>query len=57
MKKKDTELPNMLNMTTWFYKNCRRQRKGEAKICQVCPFRKWIELQEDLVKVGKGKYE
>ena len=29
--------------TSWFYKNCKRQRKNEAKICQVCPFRQFIE--------------
>ena len=29
-----------------FYKNCKRQRKVEAKICQSCPFRKGIEAQE-----------
>jgi hypothetical protein len=32
----------------WFYKNCKRQRKAEAKICQVCPFRSYIEEQEAL---------
>jgi hypothetical protein len=31
---------------SWFYKNCKRQRKNEAKICQVCPFREGIEEQE-----------
>ena len=30
-----------------FYKNCKRQRKIEAKICQDCPFRKGIEEQEN----------
>lgn len=29
-----------------FYKNCKRQRKCEAKICQDCPFRDNIETQE-----------
>lgn len=28
---------------TWFYTNCKRQRKAGAKICQECPFRKDIE--------------
>ena len=32
--------------TSW-YKNCKRQRKVGAKICQVCPLRKVIELWED----------
>jgi hypothetical protein len=31
---------------SWFYKNCKQQRKRRAKICQICPFRKGIELQE-----------
>jgi hypothetical protein len=35
-----------IDKSTWFYKNCKRQRKCEAKICQVCPFRKSIEQQE-----------
>jgi hypothetical protein len=29
-----------------FYKNCKRQRKAKAKICQACPFREYIEKQE-----------
>lgn len=29
-----------------FYKNCKTQRRKKAKICQVCPFRKYIEKQE-----------
>jgi len=35
-----------LDMKSWFYKNCVRNRKVGAKICQVCPFREWIEEQE-----------
>lgn len=35
-----------LDKSTWFYKNCKRQRKANAKICQCCPFRKGIEDQE-----------
>lgn len=35
-----------LNFDSRFYKNCKRQRKNNAKICQECPFRKWIEKQE-----------
>lgn len=30
-------------LSSIFYKNCKRQRKAEAKICQDCPFRKMIE--------------
>ena len=33
---------------TWFYVNCKRQRKLGAKICQVCPFRSEIENFESL---------
>jgi len=35
-----------VDKTSWFYKNCKQQRKKKAKICQVCPFREGIELQE-----------
>jgi len=35
-----------IDFNGWFYKNCKRQRKVNAKICQVCPFRKYIEKQE-----------
>ena len=35
-----------LDKSSWFYKNCKRQRKQGAKICGECPFRKWIEAQE-----------
>lgn len=35
-----------IDFKSWFYKNCKRQRKNLAKICQVCPFRKEIEKQE-----------
>jgi hypothetical protein len=38
----------VINKSTWFYKNCKRQRKNNAKICQVCQFRKGIEKQERL---------
>ena len=29
-----------------FYRNCRRQRKAGAKICDDCPFREGIEQLE-----------
>jgi len=35
-----------IDTSTWFYKNCKRQRRNAAKICQVCPFRAGIEVQE-----------
>ena len=37
---------NLINHKVW-YKNCKRQRKVEAKICQDCPFRKIIERSEN----------
>ena len=39
------EFPTV-DKTTWFYKNCKRQRKNNAKICSVCPFQFGIEDQE-----------
>jgi len=45
MKKGRKEIPRV-DMNSWFYKNCKRQRKAKAKICQVCPFRGIIEEQE-----------
>lgn len=35
-----------IDFNSWFYKNCKRQRRAKAKICQVCPFRSYIEKQE-----------
>lgn len=35
-----------IDMSSRFYLNCKRQRDREARICQECPFRKGIELQE-----------
>lgn len=37
----------IIDKSSWFYKNCKRQRKSEAKICQCCPFRSGIEEQEN----------
>lgn len=36
-----------IDMKSAFYKNFKRNRKVEAKICQVCPFREGIEEQEN----------
>ena len=36
-----------VDFNSWFYKNCKTQRKRKAKICQECPFRVGIESQED----------
>ena len=35
-----------IDFDSWFYKNCKRQRANEAKICNSCPFRAFIEEQE-----------
>ena len=35
-----------VDTSSWFYKNCKRQRKDGAKICNCCPFRNEIEHQE-----------
>ena len=36
-----------VDKTSWFYKNCKRQRRNGAKICSECPFRKSIERGEE----------
>ena len=32
---------------SWWYKNCKTQRRKGAKICQECPFRAYIEEWEE----------
>jgi len=44
-KNKITKFPK-IDKTTWFYINCKRNRRVNAQICQCCPFRKGIEEQE-----------
>jgi len=41
-----------IDFNSWFYKNCRRQRANDAKICGECPFRSYIEEKEN--KKGRG---
>jgi hypothetical protein len=41
-----------VDFSSWFYRNCKIQRRKKAKICQVCPFRKGIEMQERIRKSG-----
>jgi len=41
----NNEFPKII-FKSWFYRNCKKQRKNKAKICQECPFRKGIEIQE-----------
>lgn len=38
---------------TWFYENCKRQRKNGAKICITCPFRVEIEAFEKAEEFAK----
>jgi len=42
----ETENFPIIDKKSWFYENCKRQRKAGAKICQCCPFRLGIEKQE-----------
>ena len=35
-----------VDKTSWFYKNCKTQRRKGAKICGECPFRSFIESGE-----------
>ena len=43
--KSEIKMPT-IDKNSWFYKNCKRQRKVGAKICQCCPFRDGIESME-----------
>ena len=36
----------LIDRKSWWYKNCKRQRKVGAKICQECPFRGYIDNEE-----------
>jgi 3'-phosphoadenosine 5'-phosphosulfate sulfotransferase (PAPS reductase)/FAD synthetase len=46
------EIPK-IDKSSWFYENCRAQRKKNAKVCQTCPFRGIIEEQEKEWKTEK----
>jgi len=49
-----------IDFDSWFYRNCKIQRRKKAKICQVCPFRNYIEQEEQKmfqVHRGKGRRE
>jgi len=39
-------------MESWFWENCRRNRKRRAKCCQVCPF---IDIDTACLKNGLVK--
>lgn len=36
-----------IDFGSWFYRNCKVQRRRKVKICQVCPFRSYIEELEN----------
>ena len=35
-----------IDFKSWWYKNCKTQRRKKAKICDECPFKKDIMKQE-----------
>jgi hypothetical protein len=37
-------------LKSWWYKNCKVQRKRKALICNTCPFKKAIQKEEKLFK-------
>ncbi len=41
-----------LDFSSWFYRNCKIQRRKGTKICGECPFRAGIENQERIRKSG-----
>lgn len=43
--KRNVKFPR-IDFRSWFYENCKKQRRHGAKICQECPFRQGIEDQE-----------
>ena len=49
--KTEKNLIQDINFKSTFYKNCKKNRKRESKICQDCPFRDYIEIKE--IKYGK----
>ena len=51
LKKQLDDCKPKVDMGSWFYKNCKSQRKRGAKICQCCPFREIVEAQEAGVEV------
>ena len=40
---------------TWWYRNCRRQRRRGAKICLLCPIRYFIQQYE--IQLGSAILE
>lgn len=46
LEKLKAALKRKIDHSTWFYKNCKIQRRKGAKICNSCPFRILIEATE-----------
>ena len=46
-----------IDFTSWWYKNCVKQRRNKAKICGQCPYRSDIESQEAIRKDEPSKKE
>lgn len=41
-----SRIVSQLDFSSRFYRNCRIQRRRDAKICGECPFRELIEAEE-----------
>lgn len=41
-----------LNFKSYWMKNCQKNRRNNAVCCENCPFRKFIEREEDLHYLG-----
>lgn len=39
-----------INFKSWWYKNCKTQRRRKSKCCDSCPMRKEIEIKEEKLK-------
>ena len=47
-----SDFPGVLDSTSDWYKNCKRQREVGAKICESCPFKSYVETLEEAEKNG-----
>jgi len=50
-KKYRDESINIKTFDKYFYKNCKRNRRAKAKICQVCPFKKERKSSDKIRKI------
>lgn len=46
MNTTEKKIKSSIDSNSWWYRNCKTQRKKKAKICQECPMRYIIELLE-----------